>query len=612
MDLNNISMTFSGEDSRIIGTSIGDLKILKFTIKSSSDLEKAIDGESEELTPLNYMRSFVRVVCYPIESLIDGNKPDYYPLSVDDVRKLSIDELNEIAGEFIRVNKYLYREKKRIENDEDDKVSVTYRPGKVLYSKKESESNVEYLYRLQVKQKGKRSKAADILRESVLNELKPSHFMSGNVFKDVNLSDSFNNGVYGVGTGMDKNMPSIGDIYANKLGFEKINPFQGVALTPEIELFKNEFDNYGVLNKPHSYLNIPYPLQDKINTIDTITSGVYNIIPPLGDVFNSNFDALKIPISQGVGDIFKNDLLKGHSHFSDILNKDIVNTLTLGESLTNTIQGVDPITLGVAGGVTKFGGDLGKDSNFENKIHEGFRKQPTRFNFNLPDRYDELFYESKKAEIEKEEKRLKPLNDMSESLAVLVEVSTKTAEFTVEMNKTQLKVADEIKSSGDESSKLAREGIDISKKSLELSDKGIKLSDKSVKLNYIVIGLTLLGVFVSFGGVAYSIYQSIESDEKSNSEMVVLSKGLNRFSQEFSELSKTLKSSVEQNNQQVIKEVELIKENSAIQEKYYDELLQKQRDESERLQKIIEIQEKKIVELERKISIAPKQKHLNN
>lgn len=162
--------------------------------------------------------------------------------------------------------------------------------------------------------------------------------------------------------------------------------------------------------------------------------------------------------------IIKN-ITSGFSGFSNNLEKNIRNTLAHGESLKKAMESIRPL-----------------DYSFP-RLQEPL----------LPN------IDWGRIEREKEERRLKPFNELSGRMDKLIDVTADTTKFLIEANKIQTQIAGEIKKTGDDAKKWARINTII----------GI-----------VVITFTILGICVSAFFYASSkkdsIYQNTKTKEYVN------------------------------------------------------------------------------------------------
>lgn len=138
------------ESSTEFETSIGNLYLFSLSLKHSYILSSAFKHSDNESKPLQCIKILIALVFYPEISLKDGKyKPEERVLSLEDVNKLSEEEIKNIAEIYIEYNSSLYKSKKTwIElNDEGKEIHHSKYEG-IKYPKEEDESSINYLYRL--------------------------------------------------------------------------------------------------------------------------------------------------------------------------------------------------------------------------------------------------------------------------------------------------------------------------------------------------------------------------------------------------------------------------------------------------------------------------------
>ena len=115
----------------------------------------------------------------------------------------------------------------------------------------------------------------------------------------------------------------------------------------------------------------------------------------------------------------------GLKNFSNKLVDNIKNTLSLGDSLKKTMESI-------------------------RLPHELSGKPPIVMIPNI--NWSEI-------DRKNEERRLRPFNELADRLDQLIDVSAQATEFMIEANKIQTKIAEEIKSSSDETRKFSKKNI---------------------------------------------------------------------------------------------------------------------------------------------------------
>lgn len=147
-----ISSVRISEPLALQNTSIGQLAIFKLNIRSMIKLSNTLGDETSKIKPIDYVRSLITFVCYPMESLIDGKtRPNEPVLSLRDVQKLRDGELEEFAKLYVQNNEYLFK---------DSSTSTD-----TAYPRNKDEFYVDYLHRLTVLQEKKLSATVgDVLK----------------------------------------------------------------------------------------------------------------------------------------------------------------------------------------------------------------------------------------------------------------------------------------------------------------------------------------------------------------------------------------------------------------------------------------------------------------
>ena len=146
----DISKLGKSECSAEIETTIGKLSLFFLSLKHSYILSNALMHADDESKPLQCIKILIALVCYPKDSLKDGKyKPEDRVLNLEDVNKLSEEEIKILAEVYIENNSSLYKSKKSwVElNDKGKEIHHSKYEG-IKYPKEENESSIDYLYRL--------------------------------------------------------------------------------------------------------------------------------------------------------------------------------------------------------------------------------------------------------------------------------------------------------------------------------------------------------------------------------------------------------------------------------------------------------------------------------
>jgi DNA-binding ferritin-like protein len=203
----NLGKIFNHEPYGCVHTTIGELCVFCITGGDQEELHKELGKPINECEPMDFVRKFIRHICFLKSSLKEGKyKPDKPLLTNDDISSLTENELEAIAKLYIEHNEYLF--KKTIwEKKQDDKgETVNYiEYGEIEYPRHENENYTQYLTRLSIKEEEKLRKQM----EEMLKGLK-------------SFSDSLKNSI--------KSTLSWGDSLRKTL--ESIRPVQFTSIKP--------------------------------------------------------------------------------------------------------------------------------------------------------------------------------------------------------------------------------------------------------------------------------------------------------------------------------------------------------------------------------------------
>lgn len=131
-------------------THLGKVYIYSMTMGAQQELSSALGKEIDKSDPLDFMREFVKLVCYPEQSVDEEKlKPENVVLRQDDIEKLSVEDLELIATRYLDSNDYLYRESiPKTSPDPTGGTRVSVEKGDIKYPKHDTETKVAYLHRL--------------------------------------------------------------------------------------------------------------------------------------------------------------------------------------------------------------------------------------------------------------------------------------------------------------------------------------------------------------------------------------------------------------------------------------------------------------------------------
>lgn len=198
-----------------IETSLGELCVFGISAKGQTELQKNLDSSLEDCLPADFIRNLCVYVCFPKDSLKEEKyKPDNPVLTIEDVKNLTEDELERIAGIYIDNSEYLFK-KLEFKKKNDKGEIVNYREyNEIEHPRNEEETNISYLYRLSVLEIEERKKQMEDLFKSVSGL---GNFSSA-------LTDSIKNTLT-MGDSLSKAMESIRPIHIPELRPIEREPF---------------------------------------------------------------------------------------------------------------------------------------------------------------------------------------------------------------------------------------------------------------------------------------------------------------------------------------------------------------------------------------------------
>ncbi len=201
-------------------------------------------------------------------------------------------------------------------------------------------------------------------------------------------------------------------------------------------------------------------------------------------------------------------MFSGINSFSEGLGTSIKNTLSVGDSLRKTMESIRPV-------------------NIANIMPTEFRPRSPLTDILMIERM-------------KEERRLKPFNDLTDRLDQLIDASAQAAEFMIEANQIQTRIAGEIKSSSDETTKL---------------------SLKNINLTYIVIIIAAFSIIVSMVTI-------FRSNSDGNMQRLQTRENVNLLAGKLTEINNSISGA----NDSLRIENEHLKEQTAKQANMIDEM----------------------------------------
>jgi hypothetical protein len=139
-----------------VESSIGTLYIFSLNFGHQIQLYKDLGRSINKCESEDVIRLLSVFVCYPEAVLDEGvHKPKSIALTREDVEKLSVDDLENIACIYLEGNDYLFKEGRIKTTKIDMGTGLPIEKGDIAYPKENGESCVKYLHRLFVIQENK-------------------------------------------------------------------------------------------------------------------------------------------------------------------------------------------------------------------------------------------------------------------------------------------------------------------------------------------------------------------------------------------------------------------------------------------------------------------------
>lgn len=222
-----------------IQTSLGELCVFGINSKNQTDLQKDLETPIKNCLPADFIRNLCVYICFPKGSLKEEKyKPDNPVLTIENVKKLTEDELEKIAGIYIDNNEYLFKtlEFKKKKNDKGEIVNYG-EYNEIEHPRNEEETNISYLYRLSVLEIEKRKKRMEDMFKSVSGLGNFSSALTDSIKNTLTMGDSLSKAMESI---RPIHMPELRQIEreAFNMDFAKIEqakeerrlqPFNGLA-----------------------------------------------------------------------------------------------------------------------------------------------------------------------------------------------------------------------------------------------------------------------------------------------------------------------------------------------------------------------------------------------
>lgn len=142
-----------------LNTGIGELCIFTLRYKDTRELLNRLNAPIDQIDSEVFFKIYLPLFSYLKSDLLapDFERPDEYLLQNDNIEKLTLEELEEIAKIFIEHNSYLYKENKTIQEKKEDGGTVLKiaKSDHIIHPKNKDETAIDYFHRLFVEREKK-------------------------------------------------------------------------------------------------------------------------------------------------------------------------------------------------------------------------------------------------------------------------------------------------------------------------------------------------------------------------------------------------------------------------------------------------------------------------
>jgi len=178
-----------GKSFGCIPTTIGELCVFTIAIGGIVALKKELGKPLKECEPVDFIKHFIRYICFPKSSLKDGVCPSKdSKLSNEQVSLLKEVDHEAIAEIYIKNNEYLFKkfsfkERKAV----DGKLSYFKEFNEIKYARNENETFKQYLLRLLINEEEDKEKEL----EKALSSMIGANIFSKTLNEDIKKTLSF-------------------------------------------------------------------------------------------------------------------------------------------------------------------------------------------------------------------------------------------------------------------------------------------------------------------------------------------------------------------------------------------------------------------------------------
>ncbi len=169
-NLRELIFNLKQEPHGCITTAIGEICVFCITGGGEEKLYKELGKSISECEPMDFVKKFIRHICFPKSSLKEGKyKPEKPLLTNEDISSLTKDDIEAIAKLYVEKSEYLFKKLVwKTKTDDEGKLVQYSEYGEIEYPQNQNENYVQYLTRLYIKEEEKRKKQM----ETILSKIK--------------------------------------------------------------------------------------------------------------------------------------------------------------------------------------------------------------------------------------------------------------------------------------------------------------------------------------------------------------------------------------------------------------------------------------------------------
>jgi hypothetical protein len=233
-------MIIIGQPIATIKNSLGKLAIFQLSAGNQRKMMESLGTSIESCDPDVFTKHLIMYICYPEDALNESRtRPNSPILSLEDIDKLSDEEIELIIAKYLDNSPSLIRKNKTVTNENGESV-IHIGGGEIEYPKEDTETYRQYVHRLYTLQEKKIIEQMSKLTESLIGT---AHF-SNSAIKSIKDSLAVGNSLKQMIQGIK--FPNLSDSVIQSLkGFEK-----SAILSNQFKHFSEPYISLQSLNMP--------------------------------------------------------------------------------------------------------------------------------------------------------------------------------------------------------------------------------------------------------------------------------------------------------------------------------------------------------------------------